>query len=196
MKIEIRADGAMELSGYVNVPGRDSRPIRDPRGNFIETIKQGSFQRAIDRAEKIDMLVDHDKSRMISSTADGTLEVKEDAIGLRAKAMITDEETVKEARAGKLKGWSFDMKNIKSKFTVPADGELAHRAVSDFDMSEISIIINKVPCYSSTSVEVRSGEESITETRACEEAFDVVDNYEDKPKFDNSKLKERLEKLK
>ena len=37
MKAELRADG-LHISGYVNVPGRESRPVLTPRGKVIEII--------------------------------------------------------------------------------------------------------------------------------------------------------------
>ena len=59
MKIEIRADGT-HIFGYVNVPEKKSDPLYVPQlGTVIETIKPGTFQRAIDRAENITLVVDH-----------------------------------------------------------------------------------------------------------------------------------------
>ena len=70
MKAELRADG-LHISGYVNVPGRASRPVLTPRGRVIEIIEQRAFAEAIKRAENIDMLLDHNHGRVLASTSDG-----------------------------------------------------------------------------------------------------------------------------
>lgn len=178
MKAELRADG-LHISGYVNVPGRPSRPIPTRDGRAIEIIEQGAFRDAIERAGEIRMLQDHMVDRVLATTADGTLEVKEDAVGLRAESVVTDEEVIDAAKHGRLKGWSFNMKRVKADMKTRAGGELPVRHVKSFDMDEISIIINKNPCYSSTSVELRGEEEEETETRANTEDTEFVLNEEE-----------------
>lgn len=156
MKIEIRSD-CVAISGYVNVPGRLSRPVNTPRGRVIETIAQGAFKNAISRAKNIQLMLDH--KRPIADTATGNLKVKEDEIGLYADAIITDSETVAGARAGKLRGWSFGMKNVKDNVETRAEGELPVRTVTEFELSEITLSLNSRPFYSATSLEVRADED-------------------------------------
>ena len=168
MIVELRADG-VHISGYVNVPGRESRPVITPHGRVIEVIEQRAFARAIQRAECVDMLVDHDTTRKVASTKEGTLQVQEDEVGLRAEAVVTDAEVIKAAREKRLRGWSFNMRHPKDSLEERAD-KLPLRRVTDFDMTEISLIINKNPIYNSTSIEVRAdGEGEEVELRAsCE----------------------------
>lgn len=197
MRAELRADG-LHISGYVNVPGRESRPVMTPHGRVIEIIEQRAFARAIERAGEVRMLLDHDKNHVLADTKDGTLTVKEDEVGLRAESVVTDEAVIAGAKEGRLKGWSFNMKNVKDSIEERAEG-LPIRRVKDFDMDEITLVMNKVPIYSSTSIEVRAGEEEEVETRAiCLEAAysENLPQKPDKPGYDNSKFKERIEKLK
>lgn len=193
MKAEIRADG-LHITGYVNVPGRQSRPIRSPRGSFIEVIRQGAFQKAIDRAKKISVLLDHDRSRTLASTEDNTLFVKEDNIGLRAETVITDEYVIKEAKAGNLRGWSFNIRKPKDEFVERADGKLPIRYINDFDMDEISLVLNKVPVYQSTSIELRADDKELTEYRAEIEEVIVEEDKLEEP-HDLSAYRERLNRL-
>lgn len=193
MKAEIRADG-LHITGYVNVPGRQSRPIRSPRGSFIEVIRQGAFQKAIDRAEKISVLLDHDRNRTLASTEDKTLFVKEDNIGLRAETVITDEYVIKAAKEGNLRGWSFNIRRAKDEFEERADGELPIRYINDFDMDEISLVLNKVPAYQSTSIEIRADDEELTEYRAEIEEV-IVEESKPKETYDLSEYRERLNRL-
>lgn len=175
MKAEIRADG-LHISGYVNVPGRTSRPVMTSRGRVIETIEQGAFRGAIERAEEIRMLRDHDWSQILAGTQENTLTVQEDAVGLRAEAVIVDPKTIEDARAGKIRGWSFSMRNIKDDVEQRAD-DLPLRTVHSFDMDEISLIIDRIPVYSSTSIEVRSeGDESGIEIRSDSDDVELMVN--------------------
>ena len=200
MKAELRADG-LHISGYVNVPGRESRPVLTPHGKVIEVIEQRAFARAIERAGDIKMLLDHDRNHVLADTSNGTLSVEEDEVGLRAESVVTDESVIAGAKEGRLKGWSFNMKNVKDSIEERAEG-LPIRHVKDFDMDEITLVMNKVPIYSSTSIEVRAGEEEQVETRAIcvemsyAESLPKNDPEPDKPEYDNSKFKERIEKLK
>ena len=101
MKAELRADG-LHISGYVNVPGRQSRPVMTKRGKVIEVIEQRAFQKAIDSATNgVRMLLDHNPDRILASTSDKSLNVFENEIGLRAEALVTDQEVIEGAKAGR-----------------------------------------------------------------------------------------------
>ena len=195
MEAELRSDG-LHISGYVNVPGRPSRPVMTPRGRVIEIIEQRAFERAIAKAQKISMLLDHDKNHVLADTDSGTLMVKEDAIGLRAESVTNDKAVIEGAKQGKLKGWSFDMRNVVDELEERAEG-LPIRRVKDFEMSEITLAMNKIPVYSSTSIEVRAdGTDNDVEMRAI--AFDsvkftdVIPATHKKTEFDNSEYEKRL----
>ena len=164
MRAELRADG-LHISGYVNVPGRESRPVMTPHGRVIEIIEQRAFQKAIERADNIRMLLDHDPARILASTQDNTLTVREDAVGLRAESVVTDPEVIDGARAGKLRGWSFNIRNPKDTLEQRAEG-LPIRHITDLDMDEVTLVMNKVPVYSSTSIEVRADTDEEVEYRA------------------------------
>lgn len=194
MKVEIRADG-MHISGYVNVPGRPSRPIRSAMGKFIEVIEPGVFKRAIKKASEIKMLLDHDRTRVLASTANHTMKLAEDNVGLRAETVITDEEVIREAKAGNLRGWSFGMAAPKYDVEERAEGQLPVRRIKDIGkLVEISLIVNKVPYYQATSIEMRAGEEELVEYRAEIEEVTVEEEARaEKP--DLSEYKERLKKI-
>lgn len=102
--------------------------------------------------------------------AAGNLTLKEDRIGLRAETVIDDPEVVQNV--DKLRGWSFQMLNVKDRLEQRADG-LPIRHVEDFDMPEISLILHKNPVYASTSIELRSDDEAEVEWRAVETSFEV-----------------------
>lgn len=173
MRVEIRADNTVHIEGYVNVAERESRAVITPHGKVNELIESGVFQRAIDSADEIDLMVDHD--RVIGSTKNN-LSLSEDAIGLRADLTTDDEEVVTSAKAGKLKGWSFGFRKPVDTVEQRAD-KLPLRRISGLILDEVSLIVKKNPIYSATSVEVRANdEEDIAERRAyTETTVEVVD---------------------
>lgn len=190
MKAEIRADG-LHISGYVNVPGRESRPVITPRGKVIEIIEQRAFKRALEKAENVDLKLDHEKK--IASTEEGTLKAYEDEVGLRAEALITDEETIQGAKAGKLKGWSFNMYKVVDEMEERT-GKLPIRRVKDFIMTEITLAMRKNPVYSSTSIELRAESEEEVEIRTYDSEV-VVTDLTQKTKPDFSEFENKIKKI-
>ena len=111
MDAEIRADG-LHISGYVNVTEKMSRPVITGKGKkVVEVIEPRAFERALEKTDNVIMTKDHEPNYVLAETRAGSLSLHEDAIGLYAYSVITDEQTIAEARAGKLRGWSFGMKN-------------------------------------------------------------------------------------
>lgn len=186
MKIEKRADG-LHISGYVNVTGKLSKPVITPHGKVLETIEERAFERAIKKSGEITVTVDHD-NMAYASTRDGTLKLSEDAIGLRAECLITDETVIEMARKGKIKGWSFGMYNVIDELEQRSEG-LPVRHVKDFTLDHITLVKDKIPCYSATSVEYRADSLTDVESRAV----DIMPEYSEKP--DYTEYIERLRKI-
>lgn len=181
MKINIRAD-SVEIEGYVNAVERASRPLMSRLGKFIERICAGAFKRALQRADDVHILLDHNWQRNLGSIKQGNLELEEDAIGLRARATITDPEVIEMAKRGELVGWSFGFKDrVVENSTV--NGMLS-RAVKDLDLFEVSIIDRAmVPCYAGTLISTRAvGDEEEIQFRGeplIDEGREVVENSEE-----------------
>lgn len=195
MKIEVRADNTTRITGYVNVVERESRPVITARGRVNEVVESGVFRKALEERAEIPMTVDHDNSRVIATTADGTLTLTEDNIGLRAEAVISDEEVAKAAREGKIRGWSFGMKSVKDTLEERAEG-LPLRRITGMKLHHVTLSLRSVPFYSATSVEVRAGgEEEEIETRAFSLGDMTVVTEKEAKTADNSKFKERIKKL-
>lgn len=131
MKVVLRSD-SVEIDGYVNAVGRESRVLRDADGYFTETIAPGAFARALSRGKR-KMLLNHEESRVIGTEGEN-LELKEDAIGLHARAIVTDAEVIEKARGNELRGWSFGFYPVKQRFE-DKDG-MRHRIVEDMNLSE------------------------------------------------------------
>ncbi len=153
MQVEVRNDGKLEISGYVNAIDRYSKELYGSKGKFIEKVAPRVFQRALEQARNVDMLLNHDVRRKLASIEEGTLALKEDNIGLHAKAVISDQEVIEEARCGNLKGWSFGFRALNDSWQE--DGSVAKRTLEDIDLMEVSLLTIE-PAYIATSVQVRS----------------------------------------
>lgn len=193
MKIEIRADGA-HISGYVNATEKKSRPVMTPHGKVVEEIEPRAFQNAIDRAGNITVTVDHDKTNVYASTEDKTLSLYEDGIGLHADVLITDKTLIELAKKGKVRGWSFGMYNVQDELEQRGD-DLPLRKIKELDIDHVTLVVNKVPCYSATSVEVRANDECVMEERAIEQNTKIAEDQRP-PFFDASPYLARIEAIK
>lgn len=194
MKIEIRNDKAV-VSGYVNAVGRDSRPITDVRGKFVEQIEPGAFRASLERSENVDLLLNHDKSKVYASTKDGSLKLTEDSIGLRAEAVLTDAEMIRKARSGEFRGWSFGMYVGDSAMEERAEG-IPRRHVKSLNMFEVSLIDkSRIPCYVGTSVECRSDGEILAELRYSEEEPEIVEERSEPEPVDYSAVDDVISEL-
>lgn len=190
MKIEIRSD-SVEISGYVNAVGRESRPMRGSDGKyFTEIIQPGVFARALMRGKR-SMLLNHNPDRVLGTEGDN-LQLKEDAVGLFAKATVTDFEVIEKARNGELRGWSFGFVPVKQ-HNAENDG-MTLRTLDEIELHEVSIIdTNMMPAYSATSVFTRANDEVETRTMDMQ---DVEVSEEKPPQIDYEPYFERIRSLK
>ena len=157
MKIEIRQDNTVHLAGYVNVAERESRPLVDNQGEFVEVIGSKTFVRALEKNE-IGLMYNH--MRKLTPL---NFDLYEDNIGLYADVVINDREIYKKARKNKLTGWSFGFSNAKSQWSTREDG-MRLRKITDLDLKEVSIL-SVTPAYIATSIECRDGKETLKEFR-------------------------------
>ena len=205
MKVSIRAD-SVEIEGYVNAVERNSKPLMSRMGKFIERICKGAFSNALKRNDDVHILLNHDWSRDLGSTKQGNLELKEDNIGLHARATITDPDVVREAKQGNLVGWSFGFmdRDVEQR----TEDNMPLRIVRDMDLQEVSILNrSKSPAYDGTLVAVRSdeihfrGEDFIDDVETSEEISEEIreesDHQEETPvEIDYSKYEALISEMK
>lgn len=167
MRVEVRANSII-IDGYVNAVERVSKPIPSNRGKFIEKISAGAFKRSLEKRENVDLLLNHDENRKLGSTSEGTLELFEDNIGLRAICTIKDKDVIEKAKRNELRGWSFGF-YAESDEWQDIEGGYSVRTVKELDLFEVSIIDNtRNPAYTATSIEMRDDKEVLVETRTQE----------------------------
>ena len=182
MQMEMRNDGSLEISGYVNAVDRYSKELYSEQGKFVEKVKPETFNKALARAENIDMLLNHDVRHKLASTMNQTLELREDNIGLYARAIIRDKTVIQEAKEGNLKGWSFGFRALSE--TWEEEKPVARRTLEDIDLMEVSLLTIEPACIA-TSVQVRA--EGIEQRSRP----DGVVEEEDEPIFNEAYEKEK-----
>lgn len=200
MNIRIK-DNSVEIEGYVNAIERLSRPLKDRIGTFVERIKVGAFRKALSRAEDVRILLNHDWSRDLGGTKEGTLELREDSIGLHARATITDKEVVEQAKRGDLIGWSFGFTDRDVE--QGEENGLTVRNVIDLDLYEVSLINrSKVPAYDGTLVAVRALDKTLNisdyvESEVRVEDPETNDNHDvEKGALDYTEYHEMIKEMK
>lgn len=178
MNIRIN-DDSVEITGYVNAIERNSKPLMSRIGRFIERVCKGAFSKALQRNDDVKLYLNHDPSRVLGSVKQGNLELHEDAIGLFARACVTDDDVVMKARNGELVGWSFGFYDTEDGVEQGIDEEtkLPLRKLRDMDLEEVSILDStKIPAYDGTLVAVRADDKAIYYSDPIE-----IEIREDKP---------------
>lgn len=183
MKIEIRSANEAVIEGYVNAVERDSRLLPrymcpEARSDFVEQVKAGAFKSALNSGAPVNLMYNHEK---IIGKTDSNLELREDSIGLYAKAVVTDPVVIHKAKSGELRGWSFGFNCLKDSWEDAGENK-QRRFLQEIKLLEVSIL-DKKPAYIGTSIEMRcfDGAEDnkccvSAERRGTGEPFEIVDN--------------------
>jgi HK97 family phage major capsid protein/HK97 family phage prohead protease len=148
--------GELLVSGYVNQTGQWSQPLgREKR--FVERIMPGTFKKALDKGNDIHFLAEHDNNKLLASTKNGSLSLREDDKGLFMEARISPTSWGKDYHQlisdGLLTNMSFGMGVSGDKWEKRSDGTYA-RSIEDLTLAEVSVVRN--PAYVQSSIQARS----------------------------------------
>lgn len=190
IRIEIRSKNEAIIEGYVNVTARESRRLPSPRGSFIEVVKPGAFRQSLEKNSNIELTFNHQKR--LGDVQSGVLEVREDNIGLYAKAHVSDKEVIQKALKGELTGWSFGFISQKDNWSE-VDG-ITRRNLEEIRLLEVAIL-DKTPAYTGTSLELRDGSE-LVEYRNQPEKARIIAIQKPATEVDIDCLEKELELLK
>lgn len=176
---------AKRIGGYINVVERSSEVMYSHKDCkwFKETMQSGVFKRALQKNQSVPLLLEHDWDKQVAHTNDGTLELREDSIGLRFDAVVS-EDTYKEIEKKGITSCSFGFK-INEQQKEPVNTKLEKRYVTNIDLFEVSLVSN--PAYVGSLVEKRALEDALKE----EEVEEVREKEEIEEKEKKSETSEK-----
>ena len=163
MTAEVRAmdttDGSLRIGGYAATFNSEADGL-----SFREVIAPGAFTRALQSADPVFLLVNHDMEGIpLASTQSGTLQLRQDKTGLYIEAELDPANPKAQELTSALKRG--DMNKMSFAFTVQPEGQTREgglRTIEEIDrLFEVSVVT--LPAYSSTTVGMRSAEEESLE---------------------------------
>ena len=180
---------AKRIGGYINVVERSSEVMYSHKDCkwFKETMQSGVFKRALQKNQSVPLLLEHDWDKQVAHTNDGTLELREDSIGLRFDAVVS-EDTYKEIEKKGITSCSFGFK-INEQQKEPVNTKLEKRYVTNIDLFEVSLVSN--PAYVGSLVEKRALEDALKEEEV--EEVREKEEIEEKEKKSETSEKEKEE---
>lgn len=188
-----------KICGYINVTERESETLYSKtRGKwFKEVIKRGAFEGALEEAlteqRDIPLLLEHNYDKQLATTADGTFTLKEDQIGLRFEATVTDESLLQEVRDRKIENCSFGFLPKKEDFES-VNSRLEKRFVESLRLFECSLVKN--PAYVGSLVEERSLQDALEADKKAEEELQKSEEVDVKESEENSECSEKEDRTK
>ena len=164
MELQNNEDGSYKIGGYINVTNRESETLYNKKNGkyFKEIMTSGVFEDALERAEEIPLLLEHNWDEKLASTSLGDLKLRENNIGLRFEATIKDESLYQKIKAGIINSCSFGFKVLRERVEC-INSKLDRRFVDAIELLEVSLVKN--PAYVGSLCESRSYEDELTKIR-------------------------------
>jgi HK97 family phage major capsid protein/HK97 family phage prohead protease len=154
-KLSANKDDSLTVSGYVNKTGQLSEVLGSTK-KFVEKIAKGAFAQAVNNAKEIDFLAEHDSKKILSSTRNGSLQLREDSQGLYMEATIVPTsygtDTYELIKSGIFQNMSFGFRTIRDSWKALGNG-LHERTIEEMELFEVSVVKN--PAYSQSTIVAR-----------------------------------------
>ncbi len=153
--LEANENSDLLVSGIVNKTETWSGILGKAK-KFRERVKKGVFSDALKEAERVDLLAEHDKNQLLSSTENGSLKLWEDEVGLRMEAMIAPtsygKDTYELVKSNLKNFMSFGFKVLEDSWDIGNDG-IYERTIEKIILKEVSVVRN--PAYAASIIEAR-----------------------------------------
>ncbi|WP_431844777.1 phage major capsid protein [Niallia taxi] len=154
-KLCANKDDSLTVAGYVNKTGQLSEILGTTK-KFVEKIAKGAFAQAIKNAKEVDFLAEHDSKKILSSTRNGSLQLREDSQGLYMEATIVPTsygtDTYELIKSGIFQNMSFGFRTISDSWKALGNG-LHERTIDELELFEVSVVKN--PAYSHSTIAAR-----------------------------------------
>ena len=167
------------FTGYASVFDKPYG-VRDSRGQYNETIKQGAFKKTLQEQDDVRFLVNHD-GIPLARTSSGTLKLEEDDYGLFVRAELdpnnpTVAEVASAMKRGDLNEMSFAFAAIKDNF----DNSGENREVNEarlFDVSVVTYPANPWAGAKLRGVDLDNLHKELVEARNGETAKEILEGF-------------------
>lgn len=151
----VASDDGLIVEGLVNKTESWSHTLGQ-RKKFREKITRGAFGKAIQLAKRIDFLAEHDSSKILSTTENGSLEIWEDEEGLKIRAKICPTSYGRDMYELMshhiVNHMSFGFRAISDKWKKLANGTF-ERTIDALELMEVSVVRN--PAYPQSAIAAR-----------------------------------------
>ena len=169
------------FTGYASVFDKPYG-VRDSRGQYNETIKQGAFKKTLKEQDDVRFLVNHD-GIPLARTSSGTLQLEEDDYGLFVRAELdpsnpTVAEVSSAMKRGDLNEMSFAFAAIKDNF----DNNGENREVNEarlFDVSVVTYPANPWAGAKLRGIDIENLHKELVEARSGEQATEILESFID-----------------
>ena len=150
----VNASEGLKVTGSIPTNSL-SEVLTSNNKKFREKIAPGAFRKAISKAKAIDFLAEHNKDKVLSSTSNSSLELREDLKGLFVSAEIVPttfgSDYYELIKSGILKDLSFGFRCLKDSWE--RRGSELIRTIHEMEIFEVSVV--RSPAYSSTALAAR-----------------------------------------
>lgn len=148
-------EGVMLVEGLVNKTESWSNELGQKR-KFREKINKGAFAKALVDAPRVDFLMEHDGSKLLATTQNGSLTLFEDEEGLKMRAEIVPTTYGKDLyalmRSKIINHMSFGFRVLNDKWKKLTDGTY-QREIDSLQLIEVSAVRN--PAYPQSMIQAR-----------------------------------------
>jgi hypothetical protein len=167
------------FTGYASVFDK-AYGVRDSKGVYEETIKQGAFKKTLQEQDDVRFLVNHD-GIPLARTSSGTLELEEDDYGLFVRAELdpsnpTVAEVASAMKRGDLNEMSFAFQAIKDEF----DASGQNRSVNEarlFDVSVVTYPANPWAGAKLRGLDIEDLHKELVEARSGDKATEILESF-------------------
>lgn len=155
-ELRVAPEQPNRLIGYASVFNSLSADL----GGFKERVLPGAFKTSLTNGTDIRALADHDSTKILGRTSNGTMRLSEDAVGLRVEIDLPEGVSyANDIRSLVSRG---DIKGMSVGFRVPAGGQRFIKGEGGMTIRELTALnlieasVTSIPAFSDTSVYVRS----------------------------------------
>jgi HK97 family phage prohead protease len=158
VRLDERDDSPPKLVGHAAVFNQEA----NIGGMFREMIAPGAFAKSLKENDDVRGLFNHDANFVLGRTKAGTLELKEDKVGLLSEINPPDTQLVRDMvlepmRRGDIDKMSFGFEVKAQEWRDGEDGELDLRIIREAKLYDVSPVT--FPAYEGTDIAVRSHNE-------------------------------------